>query len=1367
MKSTSRRRAQSLPETGLLIALVVVMMVGALGVMSGTISGLYNTVAQQITGGASPAPSGSGGPAPSGAPSTGSALLSVAQPSADQTITVSGSGFAPGSEVQAVLHPNPVTLATSHADNTGYVSITVTIPADIDLVHTHYIALVGVGPGSGSPALELDSAAVTILANPLSLSASISGGALYSGNYSLASLSLSSTVTGASGPVTYAWSDSFTDTNANPTPSLACTALPGTTSLVVTDGSGHHGRTSVNLSGCPDALLVSANASDPTFAGNYTSMSLPVSATASGGSGSLSYAWTGAHLTSSANTASATLALSCSSSPSVATVTVTDGLGQSESADVTVPACTTPIEAPISSSPLYSANYSLVTMSLSASISGGSGSPTYLWTGPGDWISTDATPAPSFACSDLASGTAAIGLTITDGTSHQGAASATLAACPSPISVSASAGTATYTGNYASQDLTLTGSASGGTAPLSYHWVGTGDFSDANATSPSLSLTCSSSATDETLTASDANGQSASHTVSVPACTAPISAPIGSSPLYSGNYSIATITFSATVTGGSGSPTYLWTGPGSWTSTDSSPAPSFNCSALISGTAQVHLTITDSASHTGSSSATIAACPSPLNANASTGTPSYTGNYASMTVNLTGSGSQGTAPLSYRWTGTGSGTFSDANIASPTYSVSFCPAAASSATLTVTDATGQSVSSITAIPACAAPINISAVSVTSPLYSGNYTLVTNTLSATATGGNGTLSYTWSGTDISTSPPTGATTSWSFTCVHLAGSVTVTVADSLSQTSASATVPTCPGSITSSLSTPAIGLNGNSLSSSASGGNPAYTYNWSTNVAGATWSTDGGSTWSGTAPTTAAAPLLRTDCSNLSGSSTVSLYVTDTSSQSTTTNTRNLATCVALTITTNTVTRPYAANNAPGVTYAGFIGGDTYAVLGGTLTYTPAIATATAAGSYSVSPGGLTSYKYAISYVAANVTITKVALTITASSNSMAAGTTPPAITASDTGFVNSETSAVLTTQPTCSTTVTSGSAAGTYTGANTCTGAAATNYTFSYVAGNMTVTAAPYTLMTATGSSNGGAAYSTNGTSWTGVSVGTTGYEVGVQNANNFWINDASHTGIYHLNWNGSAWTSTYVSFTCGGCYGFYPVAFAPGSTPGSGYGIAVGQTSGSSLVYAYTSNGGNTWSVPAQFGVSGFAGLNISQSHCTFSSATIAWCLDYTNGYILKWDASNATNLGASYGWTTMLTGVSSAGGVYAPSSNVIIVVASYGTIKRSTDGGVSWNTITSNTTKDLRGVYGSGTKVWAVGWSGTALYSTDSGATWTNTYNSSLSGYNMAGITASDSTHIYAYDTTGHIWSSTDNGVSWTMGSSLGSIFGIAVGH
>jgi hypothetical protein len=91
----------------------------------------------------------------------------------------------------------------------------------------------------------------------------------------------------------------------------------------------------------------------------------------------------------------------------------------------------------------------------------------------------------------------------------------------------------------------------------------------------------------------------------------------------------------------------------------------------------------------------------------------------------------------------------------------------------------------------------------------------------------------------------------------------------------------------------------------------------------------------------------------------------------TNNYNNVATTVAtavaqapLGVTANNTNKVYdgmAFSGGNGLTYSGFVNGETPAVLGGTLSYGGTSQGATNAGSYSIIPSGLTSANYAISY----------------------------------------------------------------------------------------------------------------------------------------------------------------------------------------------------------------------------------------------------------------------------------------------------------------------------------------------------------------------------------------------------------------------
>ncbi len=89
-----------------------------------------------------------------------------------------------------------------------------------------------------------------------------------------------------------------------------------------------------------------------------------------------------------------------------------------------------------------------------------------------------------------------------------------------------------------------------------------------------------------------------------------------------------------------------------------------------------------------------------------------------------------------------------------------------------------------------------------------------------------------------------------------------------------------------------------------------------------------------------------------------------------------------------------------------------------------------------------------------LTVKPAALTVTASSPTVNYGDPVPTITPIITGFVNGDGPAVVTTQPTCTTTYTSTTPAGS-TPTTSCSGGTATNYTFTYVPGAVTVNPAP------------------------------------------------------------------------------------------------------------------------------------------------------------------------------------------------------------------------------------------------------------------------------------------------------------------------
>ena len=130
----------------------------------------------------------------------------------------------------------------------------------------------------------------------------------------------------------------------------------------------------------------------------------------------------------------------------------------------------------------------------------------------------------------------------------------------------------------------------------------------------------------------------------------------------------------------------------------------------------------------------------------------------------------------------------------------------------------------------------------------------------------------------------------------------------------------------------------------------------------------------------------------------------------------------LTITANNVNKTYGATltGGPGssaFTATGLQNGQT--IGGVTIAYGTGAAAGDAVGSYpgSVTPsaatgGSFTAGNYNISYATGNITVGQANLTITANNQTKAQGAVNPTLTINYSGFVNSETNAVLSTQPT-------------------------------------------------------------------------------------------------------------------------------------------------------------------------------------------------------------------------------------------------------------------------------------------------------------------------------------------------------------------
>jgi alpha-tubulin suppressor-like RCC1 family protein len=167
--------------------------------------------------------------------------------------------------------------------------------------------------------------------------------------------------------------------------------------------------------------------------------------------------------------------------------------------------------------------------------------------------------------------------------------------------------------------------------------------------------------------------------------------------------------------------------------------------------------------------------------------------------------------------------------------------------------------------------------------------------------------------------------------------------------------------------------------------------------------------------------------------------------------------VSLVIAADSQSKAYgAALPVLTVSYSGFVNGDTPA----SLAALPAVITpgtaASSVGTYPLTASGALDANYTISYVPGTLTVTPVALTITADNKNKAYGAPLPALTVSYSGFVNGDTPASLTASPTATAAATAASSVGTYP--ITASGAIDANYMISYLPGTLTVTPVALTI---------------------------------------------------------------------------------------------------------------------------------------------------------------------------------------------------------------------------------------------------------------------------------------------------------------------
>jgi len=162
----------------------------------------------------------------------------------------------------------------------------------------------------------------------------------------------------------------------------------------------------------------------------------------------------------------------------------------------------------------------------------------------------------------------------------------------------------------------------------------------------------------------------------------------------------------------------------------------------------------------------------------------------------------------------------------------------------------------------------------------------------------------------------------------------------------------------------------------------------------------------------------------------------------------------LTVRADNKTKVYGAT-LPVLTasYDGFVLHDGPAVLGGSLLLATGVTAASGVGVYAITPSGLSSTNYTISFVPGTLAVTPAPLTVRAENTAKIYGAALPVFTARYEGLVLGETPGVLTGTLAFTTDATAASHVGRYS--VTPSGLASTNYAITFVAGYLLNTPAP------------------------------------------------------------------------------------------------------------------------------------------------------------------------------------------------------------------------------------------------------------------------------------------------------------------------
>jgi len=734
----------------------------------------------------------------------------------DVTVTeasgCSSTGTGAITQPASALRASATATTTSCSSNTGSATVTATGGT------TNYTYLWSPGGASTTLVSNLGVGVYTVTVTDAhsctaTASANVNTTATYTVNVTPASVgcygqstgSATATVTGASGTVTYDWSNSATTQAIN---ALAA----GTYNVTVKDGSGCSKTVSTTVTQPASALSASVTTTQSACSSNTGTATAAVT----GGTTAYTYTWNNA---STVNPASGF-------GVGAVNVTVTDANHCLTTASGSV-SSPTPPGVSATANPVLC--YGQATGSVSATVTG-SNNDTYFWSNGGTSANVSNVTANTYT------------VTVTDGFGCSASASATVTQPASGIEATIST---TPQSSCLTDNGSATVTATNGASPYSYVWSNSGGAATiSNLASGNYSVTVT-----------DHNGCSASATASVnPAGSFTITVTTTNDLCYGASTGSATVTVT-----GSGTYTYLW----------SNSATTATNSNLTTGTYGVTVTNANGCANAGSGLVTQPASALVANATATnstcgtssgtasvavvggTGSPSYLWNNNAVTSSIVNLGVGVYTVTVTEGTCTATASAIVNNLNGPTVSMlssnpscsystdgtASAVAAGGTGPYSYTWSNNQTTSGLTSLGAGTYNVIVSdhtgcqvagSVTLTAPAALVLTPTIVNatcegnqngTINLTVTGGTQGYSYSWSngsgGADV-----TGLA----------AGNVTVTVTDAQHCTANGSYNVNQPTAIQISITTTdaSNGANG-SATASATGGIPPYTYQWANSV----------------------------------------------------------------------------------------------------------------------------------------------------------------------------------------------------------------------------------------------------------------------------------------------------------------------------------------------------------------------------------------------------------------------------------------------------------------------------------------------------------------------------------------------------------